>query len=971
MMDIESWLVSQGLAQYAEAFVENDITVDLLPELTDADLRELGVASLGHRKRLLKAIAALNAAAASAAPAAPAPTPTEARPTTSLDEGERRHATVMFSDLTGYTALNEAFDPEEVEQIMARIKREANETIEKHGGRVNQFVGDEVMALFGVPVSRRDEAERAVRAALELHERVNVIAAGLADRLGRRLSMHTGIQSGLVVARRSDSRAGDYTLTGDAVNTAARLRGLAEPGEVVVSSQVWQQVSEAFDAEAGESVEVKGKEHALVPWRITSERTMPRGGRRELVGRVDEVRQFEALAQTCAVEGRGRVLFVRGDPGIGKSRLVAELVQIAREHGLLCHLTSVLDFGARTGPAAIQALVQSILGLDADADEGSRAEAIAEVATEGEAGAEIAPFLYNLLSVTPPPEVQALLSAMDGQTRAKGRCDALRHVARPRPKSPTLLLVEDVNWAEPATLRQLATLAALAAAHPMLVMMTTRFAGDPSVGEWRSNLHGLPVSSLNLGPLPPDDALRLAGASASMSEAMLRTCVERAEGNPLFLEQLVLSASEDHASHLPGSVQALIQARMDRLDVSERAALQAAAVWGPRVPREAIRYLVGDPSWDERVLVEHFLMRLEGDELVFSHALIRDGAYGALLLAKRRALHQRVAEWVQGQNVALAAQHYERAGDSRAPGAYLRAAEALAEMLRHEEGLAQVERGLALAAPGAETFALQRLRARLLLETGRAADSVDAARRAVDAATTNAERASGLVAIAAALRILDRPEEGLDRLAEAQPLLDGASPELSRLFGLRGNLNFVLGRWEQCEDAHENALRTAREAGSIEAEILALSGVGDAAFGRGRIRTAHEHFIQCKERAGEHALYRIETTSEVMSGWTWFFQMNIHQSLESTAAGIERARKLRLARTELLAHMQRALLHGWVRGDVAAGREELALALENRERTRVPPIPRHEPRLQRVAVYQGGRRRRGASPRPTGPRDER
>ncbi len=253
MTDIQTWLESHGLGKYAEAMLAQDISVDLLPDLTDADLKELGIASLGDRKRLLKLVAAAQSpqsgpaagaatagnaatpASASAQHATPGATPGPGLPaaasnTSGQEEAERRHATVMFSDLSGYTALNEAFDPEEVEQIMARIKREAVAVIERHGGRVNQFVGDEVMALFGIPITRRDDPRRAVTAALELHAVVDTIASSLSARLGRVLSMHSGIQTGLVIARRSDSRSGDYTVTGDTVNTAARLRGLAQPG---------------------------------------------------------------------------------------------------------------------------------------------------------------------------------------------------------------------------------------------------------------------------------------------------------------------------------------------------------------------------------------------------------------------------------------------------------------------------------------------------------------------------------------------------------------------------------------------------------------------------------------------------------------------------------------------------------------------------------------------------------------------
>ena len=185
-----------------------------------------------------------------------------------LTAGERRQATVVFSDLTGYTALNEALDPEEVDAALARIKAEAVAVVERWGGTVNQFVGDEVMALFGVPVARRDDARRAVCAALELHRVVDALSASLHARIGRPLALHTGIDTGLVVSRKSDARGGDFTLTGDPVNTAARLRSLAAPGAVNVSATTWQQVSAFFDADAGTTVEVKGKEHPVRVYRI-------------------------------------------------------------------------------------------------------------------------------------------------------------------------------------------------------------------------------------------------------------------------------------------------------------------------------------------------------------------------------------------------------------------------------------------------------------------------------------------------------------------------------------------------------------------------------------------------------------------------------------------------------------------------------------------------------------------------------
>jgi len=920
MTDIQAWLDAIDMGKYAAEFVAQDVSVDLLADLSDADFKELGVASLGDRRRLMKAGSASRASPAPTVEVAPAPSPpVTARvpkpPIAASDEGERRHATVMFSDLTGYTALNEAFDPEEVESIMARIKREAIGVIERHGGRVNQFVGDEVMSMFGIPMARRDDPTRAVAAALELHAVVDGIAAQFTSRLGRVLSMHTGLQTGLVIARRSDSRSGDFTLTGDTVNTAARLRGLAQPGEVVVSSQTWQQVSDHFEAVAGQPVEVKGKERPLVPYRILGARIVARVGSRPLVGRADEMQQFETLMEACQNRQRGRVVFVRGDPGLGKSRLVVEFLNTALERGLTCHSASVLDFGARTGHDAIRVLVQSFLGLPVDADESVRAEAIREHAAGD--GAAHSRYLYDLLDVAPPDAVRALLSATEVGVRQQGTLDALCQLLAPGAGAPaSFVLMEDIHWADSWTLQQLGAIASLSHNQALLFMMSTRFAGDPTVGDWRAALHGLPVTSIDLGPLGADESLQLAAGASSISEALLRSCVARAEGNPLFLEQLLLNAGNEGADNLPGSIQSLIQSRMDRLPPGDKAALQAAAVWGPRVPLAAIRHLLGDPGYDTQVLVEQFLLRPQGDDLVFCHALIRDGAYGSLLHARRRQLHVLAAEWAEPRDVALAAEHFERAQDSRASGAYLAAATVLAERFEYLGALALLGRGLKLSDTPVSCFALRLARARLLLEVGQPAESIEACDSALAVAESDGDHAMGLIAKASGMRIVSRAEEGLQMLVQAQPLAEraGLALELSRLHHLRGNLLFAQGSPEPCRQEHALALDLARAAGSAEAEVAAMGGLGDAAYMQGRIITAHAMFTGCVDLAHEKGFLRIEVSYRVMLGWCSIYLMDLDSAMTANRQSLALALRTGNRRVQMMAHAQAAIIEGWNRG---------------------------------------------------------
>jgi len=857
-------------------------------------------------------------------------TPPESASTTPTDAGERRHATVMFSDLSGYTALNESVDPEEVEAIMGRVKHEATTVIEAHGGTVNQFVGDEIMALFGVPVARRDDPRRAVRAALELHRVVDAIAAGVEAKIGRVLRMHTGINTGLVVARLGDHRSGGFNLTGDTVNIAARLRSLAKPGEILAGAATWQQVSGFFDADPGVAVEVKGKVQPVTPYRIRTEGAAPGSSQRPLVGRAEELQQFVSLGEACRKRAKGRVVLVRGDPGLGKSRLATEFLRVAGEQGFACHSACVLDFGPRTGRDVIRDLVQSLLGLPANSDESARREEVARRKTELRIAEEQALFLYDLADVAPPPELRALLVAMSSVAREKAALQSLCGLVRDIGKSaPLVLLVEDIHWADAWALERLAALAALAATQPLLLVMTTRFAGDPTVGSWRTALHGAPITSIDLGPLTADEALRLAANVASMSDALLRGCVERAEGNPLFLEQLMLNAGQTLQAELPGSIQALVHARMDRLAPGDKSAIQAAAVLGQRYTLEALRHLIADPSYDCALLVEQFLVRRDAEDLQFCHALIRDGAYASLLHSRQRRLHTRAAEWFASRDVALAAEHFDRAGDRRAPGAYLAASNAAAAQFRYQSALALAERGQWLAIERGERFALQMARARWLLELGRASEAIEACRAALDVAENATERAQALIELASGMRILDRNDDGLAALDQAEPLAhEAALPlELSRLHHLRGNLYFPLGRLDECLHEHQLALACAQAAGSLEAEAIALGGLGDAHYLRGRMRSANEQFRRCVALSREQGYGRLEVTILNMVGWTALHLNDMHTAQEVGCEAIKLAVRASHPRAELLARMLVAQVDGWVRGNCTHALPQLDAAL--------------------------------------------
>jgi tetratricopeptide (TPR) repeat protein len=381
---------------------------------------------------------------------------------------------------------------------------------------------------------------------------------------------------------------------------------------------------------------------------------------------------------------------------------------------------------------------------------------------------------------------------------------------------------------------------------------------------------------------------------------------------------------------LPGSIQALVHTRLDRLAADDKAALQAASVFGQRYTIEALRHLIDRPAYDCRLLVENFLVRTDGGELMFCHALIRDGAYASLLHKRRRALHARAAEWFSSRDLVLAAEHFDRADDPRAAAAYLGASAALAEQFRHGAALTLVERGLALAVAQETRFALLMARGRLLVELGRSSDAIEAARAALAAASNAGERAQALIATAAGMRLNDRIAEGLTALDEAEPLAAAASLtlDLSRLHHLRGNLLFPLGRDADCVHEHELARQHARQAGSLQAEAAALGGLGDGYYLQGRMRSANQQFRECVAIARAHGFGKLEVANLSMIGWTG---MHLAEFATSVAVGheaIELALRASQPRAEVMARQLIAWVEGLVRGRLDEAERQAAAALQ-------------------------------------------
>jgi class 3 adenylate cyclase/tetratricopeptide (TPR) repeat protein len=849
--DLRAWLQSLGLERYEQAFRASDVDADVLPELSDADLEKLGI-SLGHRKKLLKAIAELRPGGGS--PGRAPPIPPEAAPEI---EGERRQVTVLFADLAGYTELSRQLDAEEVHGLLERFFDRVDAVIDQLGGSVDKHIGDCVMAVFGAPIAHGNDAERAARAALAVRDATR----GLSEELGRGLQVHIGVAAGQVVASRSGSR--QYTVTGDSVNLASRLTDEAAPGTILISDLVRRMLPPRFICCEAGALAVKGLAEPVQAWHLVAIGDAA-GERPPLVGRRTELAQFRGALHASRETGAGQAVVVRGEAGIGKTRVVEEFQALAEAEGFASHGVLVLDFGAGIGQDAIRALVRSLLALRPSGTPSAAQSAAARALSDGLIATDQQVYLNDLLDLPQPLAQRALYDAMDNATRNRGkRATVASLVQSLSARQPLLLLVEDVHWADRLTLEHLASLAETVAACPALLVMTSRIEGDPLDYDWRSSAAGSPLMTIDLGPLRPQEAAAFAAAYLGATADFAQRCIERAAGNPLFLEQLLRHAEQSSAAGVPGSVQSLVQARIDQLDAPDKRALQAASVFGQRFGLDALRHLLGDPDYACGTLVRRFLIRPVGDDFLFAHALIRDAVYDSLLRARRRELHLRAAAWFVERDLVLHAEHLDRAEDPAAPQAYLAAARAQAADYHDERARALAERGLAIATDLADRFALTCLRGEILHDLGMMPEARVTYERALEAAAVDGQRTRAWLGLAAVKRVTEDLDGAFADLALAQVAAEqsGLVEQRARIHFLRGNLYFPRGDIAGCLAEHEKSLQLAREVGSPELEAQALGGLGDAEYVRGRMISAHAHLQHCVELAAEHGLGRIEVAN--------------------------------------------------------------------------------------------------------------
>ena len=533
----------------------------------------------------------------------------------------RKTVTVVFCDLVGSTALGERSDPEVVRDLMSHYHAELRTILDRHGGRVEKFVGDAAMAVFGLPQVHEDDALRAVRAAIEMRDAV--------DRLG--LQVHIGVNTGEVVAG-----AGETLVTGDAVNVAARLEQAAGAGEVLIGAATERLVRPRLRSEATKPLALKGKREPVPAFRVLTVLddvpALTRPIAAPFVGRRDELEGLERVLEAAVQARAPQLATIVGPPGIGKSRLARELIDRAEARVLVGRC---LSYGEGITYWPLQEMVAQIGDV----------RAVLRTTPDGELAAErIAAAIGESDTPSTPEEIawgaRKLFEAMAAKDRL-------------------VVIFDDIHWAEPAFLDLIEYIATFAQGVPLLVLCTARsdlFDQRPTWTAPRPN-----ATVLMLEPLSAADSAVLAADLGEMVSDAVERIVQTAEGNPLFVEQLVATLAEhEDGLEIPPSLQALLTARIDRLEEPERAVIERGSVEGRLFHRGAVAALLSEP---DRATVGGHLLTLLRKELIrpdhaavpgddgfrFGHTLIRDAAYDEIPKRQRAILHQAYAAWLESK----------------------------------------------------------------------------------------------------------------------------------------------------------------------------------------------------------------------------------------------------------------------------------------------------------------------------------
>ena len=663
MSSVKEWLASLGLSEYADRFAEHQIDFSILRDLTDRDLKEeLGVVSLGDRRRLLRAIAHLAEAASAAPQLAPGFEASRG------DEAERRQVTVMFSDLVGSTALSAYMDPEDLREIISAYQQCAVEAVRRFDGFVARYMGDGVLVYFGYPQAHEDDAERAIRAGLEL------ITAVTALKTRAFLQTRVGMATGLVVVGEliGSGASQERGVVGETPNLAARLLGIAEPNTVVICNSTRRLLGNLVELEDLGPRVIKGIDRPTRAWAVLQASSVASRfealhpmGLTALVGRKEELE----LLQRCwfkATGNEGQVVLLSGEAGIGKSRLTTAFLEFLADEG---HVRLRYFCSPQHTDSALYPIVgqmERAAGLTRVDPPQTKLDKLDSVLKQTSTSAQDAALFAEMLSL--PNDGRYPTLELTPQQRRQRTLEALVLQGEALARScPVLMVFEDAHWADPTSLELFGRVVDWVRTRSVLLIVTFRPDFEPG---WAGK-HVTPLSLTRLAPREVGVIIDHIVGNNPLPANIRQDIIERTDGIPLFVEEMtkaVLEAESEgegqraaalvpsRASAVPATLHASLMARLDRLGPAKELAQVGAAI-GREFSHFLLTAVVRKPEMElqtalDRLIGAGLLLQQGGAPsatYLFKHALVRDAAYSTLLREPRRALHARIAETLESQ----------------------------------------------------------------------------------------------------------------------------------------------------------------------------------------------------------------------------------------------------------------------------------------------------------------------------------
>jgi adenylate cyclase len=830
---------------------------------------------------------------------------------------ERRLITALFADVSGFTSLADRLDPEELLEVIDPVIAGLSSIVGRYEGYVEKFAGDALLALFGAPVTHEDDAARALIVALEMHAELERLGSELPHEA--ELTLHVGVTSGHGIARILGSEARmDYSVLGDSVILAQRLESAAPSGETYVSELTRKLTDDMFEFEPVGDLTLKGKAEPVPAWRLLGRRTAPapRASHRgaTLVGRDRELAAIGHVLEALT-GGRGGIVTVTGEPGVGKSRLSEAVEARADELGMRWLQTRCLSYGASLAYWPYAEVVRSLGGIRSE-DEPDQSQRRLAATLERAGAATAVPFFARLLGL---PGASEQVAGLEPEAFRRGLHAAFATTLSALAKEgPLVLALEDVHWLDGSSTELTRELARLCEREPLVLYLIARPEAALALAELAGDS---PRRAIALEPLDEEGVAALVRSllAGDVQEGFPALVRDRTAGNPLFVEELLRSLQETgalrrqngswrtqrgwDAEAVPPTIEELLASRIDLLSRADASILQTASVIGRRVQVELLEAVTNAPELEGalgRLVAAGFLDPLDGEgdrRLLFHHVLIQDVAYSRLLRRKRRDLHRRVAEVAEAmygagdEIIDLLARHlYLGEAGGKAIDYLIRAGERARRLFANEEAILHFQRAAEVAegdATVAERLPEIQLSLADLHDFVGAYDEAMTLYAGVRDATNDVRAWSGMVSTR---QKQGRYEEALDIANEAFTREELKGADLTPLWLEQGRCLAVSGRVNQAIDVLEAGLEAAPARTPVVG--LLLLQLARAETVKGDFEEALAHGLEAREILEEHDDQRGLTTTMRIVGDAYRQLGRLDEAADALERGLELAERI-------------------------------------------------------------------------------